>query len=78
MGPVNLDAIGEYADLKERHDFLKGQSEDLWNSKNALIQTIDEINETSQSLFKDTFEQVRKNLHLPTRSSPEAVNPTLN
>ncbi len=61
MGPVNLDAISEYADLKERHDFLKGQSEDLWNSKNALIQTIDEINETSQTLFRDTFEQVRKN-----------------
>jgi len=61
MGPVNLDAIGEYADLKERHDFLKGQSEDLWNSKNALVETIDEINETSQTLFRDTFEQVRKN-----------------
>ncbi|MEO0510303.1 MAG: chromosome segregation protein SMC [Verrucomicrobiota bacterium] len=61
MGPVNLDAISEYADLKERHDFLKGQSEDLWNSKNKLVQTIDEINETSQTLFKDTFEQVRKN-----------------
>ncbi|MGJ8640849.1 MAG: chromosome segregation protein SMC [Opitutaceae bacterium] len=61
MGPVNLDAISEYADLKDRHDFLKGQSEDLWNSKNALVKTIDEINETSQKLFKDTFEQVRKN-----------------
>lgn len=61
MGPVNLDAISEYSDLKDRHDFLKGQSEDLWNSKNALIKTIDEINETSQTLFKDTFEQVRKN-----------------
>jgi chromosome segregation protein len=47
--------------LKERHDFLKNQSEDLWNSKNKLVQTIDEINETSQSLFKDTFEQVKKN-----------------
>jgi len=61
MGPVNLDAISEYADLKERHDFLKEQSEDLWNSKNKLVQTIDEINETSQTLFRDTFEQVRKN-----------------
>ncbi|MGB0408787.1 MAG: chromosome segregation protein SMC [Opitutales bacterium] len=61
MGPVNLDAISEYTDLKERHDFLKGQSEDLWNSKNQLVQTIDEINETSQALFRDTFEQVRKN-----------------
>jgi chromosome segregation protein len=61
MGPVNLEAIGEYADLKERHDFLKNQSEDLWNSKNALVQSIDSINETSQNLFRDTFEQVRKN-----------------
>ena len=61
MGPVNLEAISEYSDLKERHDFLKGQSEDLWNSKNKLVQTIDEINETSQTLFQDTFEQVKKN-----------------
>ena len=61
MGPVNLDAISEYTDLKERHDFLKGQSEDLWNSKNKLVKTIDEINETSQTLFKDTFEQVKRN-----------------
>jgi chromosome segregation protein len=61
MGPVNLEAISEYADLKERHDFLKNQSEDLWNSKNKLVETIDEINETSQTLFRDTFEQVRRN-----------------
>jgi len=61
MGPVNLDAIAEYADLKERYDFLRGQSEDLWNSKNALVEAIDEINATSQNLFKDTFDQIRKN-----------------
>ena len=61
MGPVNTDSISEYADLKERHDFLRNQSEDLWNSKNALVQSIDEINATSQQLFKDTFEQVRRN-----------------
>jgi chromosome segregation protein len=61
MGPVNLDAISEYTDLKERHDFLKTQSDDLWNAKNTLVNTIDEINETSQTLFRETFEQVRKN-----------------
>lgn len=61
MGPVNLSAIEEYADLKERYDFLKGQSEDLWNSKNELLEAIDEINETSKTLFADTFEQIRKN-----------------
>ena len=61
MGSVNTDAISEYADLRERHEFLKNQSEDLWNSKNTLIKTIDEINETSQDLFQKTFEQVKKN-----------------
>ena len=61
MGPVNLDAIGEYSDLRERHEFLKSQSEDLWNAKNAFVKSIDEINETSQTLFSETFEQVRKN-----------------
>jgi chromosome segregation protein len=61
MGPVNLDAISEYTDLKDRHDFLKSQSEDLWNAKNALVTTIDEINETSQKLFRETFEKVREN-----------------
>ena len=61
MGPVNVDAIGEYADLKERYDFLKSQSEDLWDSKNLLVKSIDEINATSLNLFKETFDQVREN-----------------
>lgn len=61
MGAVNLVAIEEYAELKQRYDFLKGQTDDLWQSKNALIADIDEINATSQKLFSDTFEQIKKN-----------------
>ncbi len=61
MGAVNLVAIEEYAELKERYDFLKSQTDDLWTSKNALVSDIDEINATSQKLFADTFEQIRKN-----------------
>lgn len=61
MGEINPAAIEEYIELKERYDFLKAQSDDLWNSKNELLSAIDEINETSQKLFKETFEQVRKN-----------------
>lgn len=61
MGAVNLVAIEEYAELKERYDFLKSQTDDLWASKNELIASIDEINSTSQKLFSDTFEQIRKN-----------------
>ncbi len=61
LGAVNLVAIEEYAELKERYDFLNSQSEDLWKSKEELLKAIDEINETSQKMFSDTFEQIRKN-----------------
>jgi chromosome segregation protein len=61
MGPVNLVAIEEYGELKQRFEFLRAQSDDLVKSKNALLQAIDEINRTSERQFSDTFEQIRKN-----------------
>ena len=63
MGAVNLVAIEEYAELKQRHDFLKTQCTDLANAKAELIRAIDEINQTSQQQFTITFEQIRKNFH---------------
>lgn len=61
MGAVNLVAIEEYAELKQRFDFLKGQSDDLTNAKTELLSAIDEINRTSQEQFAITFEQIQKN-----------------
>jgi len=61
MGAVNLVAVEEYASLRQRHDFLKAQGDDLWKSKEELVRAIDEINATSLQLFTDTFEQVRRN-----------------
>lgn len=61
LGAVNLVAIEEYAELRERYDFLKSQSDDLWKSKEALLEAIDEINTTSKSMFEETFDQIRKN-----------------
>ncbi len=63
MGPVNLVAIEEYKDLKERHQFLSEQSEDLWKAKEQLLEAIDEINTTSQAMFAETFAEIRKNFH---------------
>ncbi len=60
MGPVNLIAIEEYAELRQRFDFLKTQSDDLTAAKAQLLQAIDEINRTSQQQFATTFEQIRK------------------
>ena len=61
MGAVNTGAIEEYAELKQRYDFLKEQSDDLDQSKAELMRTIDEINQTSMSQFQITFDQIKKN-----------------
>ena len=61
MGAVNLVAIEEYSELKQRHDFLRSQSDDLTNAKADLIAAIDEINQTSQKQFEVTFEQIKRN-----------------
>ena len=61
MGAVNLVAIEEYAELKQRHDFLHAQVTDLTTAKAELIKAIDEINQTSLQQFQITFEQIKKN-----------------
>lgn len=61
MGAVNSGAIEEYAELKQRYDFLKNQSDDLASAKTELLATIDEINRTSMTQFQITFEQIKKN-----------------
>jgi chromosome segregation protein len=61
MGAVNTGAIEEYAELKQRYDFLKGQSDDLATAKTDLMKTIDDINRTSMEQFQITFDQIKKN-----------------
>jgi len=61
MGAVNLVAIEEYSELKQRHDFLLAQSGDLTNAKAELLKAIDEINRTSQQQFELAFAQIQKN-----------------
>jgi chromosome segregation protein len=61
MGPVNLDAIQEYDELEQRHNFLEKQNTDLTNSKAELLETITKINATTKTLFAETFEKIRVN-----------------
>jgi chromosome segregation protein len=61
MGAVNLVAIEEYAELKQRHDFLRHQSGDLTAAKAELLKAIDEINRTSHEQFQVAFAQIKKN-----------------
>lgn len=59
IGPVNLDAIQEFEELEERHNFLETQHGDLVKSKEELLQVIAKINETTKTMFAETFQLVR-------------------
>lgn len=58
FGEVNLLAVEEYEQLKERHDFLSAQSSDLNASLESLQKTITRINQISRKRFAETFEAV--------------------
>ncbi len=58
-GQVNLIAIEEFEELKNRHDFLNNQAEDLIKSKEALHEAILRINRTTKKMFLDTFEKLQ-------------------
>jgi len=58
LGPVNLAAIEEYEEIKERLDFINGQRDDLMNAKEELREAISKINRKARRLFRETFKQV--------------------
>jgi chromosome segregation protein len=60
FGEVNLLAIGEFEQLKERHEFLQKQIEDLEASLDSLQKTITKINQISRKRFAETFEAVNE------------------
>jgi chromosome segregation protein len=59
-GTVNMVAIEEYDELKQRYDFLIQQQTDLVNAKESLHQAILKINRTTKQMFIETFEKVRE------------------
>ncbi len=61
FGDVNLLALEEYEELKERYDFLTTQTEDLKKSLETLQKTISRINQVSRKRFAETFEAVNNN-----------------
>ncbi len=60
FGEVNLMAIEEYQELKQRHDFLVEQHEDLQRSIENLKKAIARINRTTTKRFLETFHLVNE------------------
>jgi chromosome segregation protein len=58
FGEVNLLALSEHEQLKERYDFLTTQVSDLNSSLDSLQKTISRINQITKKRFSETFEEV--------------------
>lgn len=61
LGTVNLLAIDEYQEMKQRYDFLLAQQKDLEEARDSLMEAIRKINRTTKELFETTFVQVQEN-----------------
>ncbi len=64
FGSVNLVAIEEFDQLKERFEFLTKQQSDLLTAKDSLHQTITKINRQTRQMFMDTFTKVSEEFRI--------------
>lgn len=61
MGEVNPTAIEAYTEMKARHDFIMEQKTDLVDARDSLLATIEEVEQTANVKFRETFDAVRNN-----------------
>jgi chromosome segregation protein len=63
LGSVNLMAPEEYAETKERYDFLSNQMADLEKARKDLEDLTSEIRQEASALFLETYNRIKKNFH---------------
>ncbi len=64
LGNVNLSAIDEYAEVKERHDFMSAQIADLNQSKENLLVIIVKLEAEMRETFIRAFEEIDRNFKI--------------
>ncbi|MDR0403205.1 MAG: AAA family ATPase [Treponema sp.] len=63
LGQVNLMAPEEFAETRERFDFLSGQFADLEKARADLEAMTAEIRAESSEMFLSTYNKIKKNFH---------------
>ncbi|MGN1051356.1 MAG: chromosome segregation protein SMC, partial [Acutalibacteraceae bacterium] len=61
LGSVNVGAIDEYKEVKERYDFLSKQVLDVEKSKKEIEKLISELTTEMKKSFTESFEEINKN-----------------
>lgn len=58
LGPVNVSAIEEYTQVKERYDFMTAQIHDLTSSRTELAEIIFRLEEEMRTRFSDAMREI--------------------
>ena len=68
IGSINPMAMEAYNEIKERHDFIVAQKDDLLRAKTSLLTTVSEIDTVAKDTFLSAFEKIRANFQVVFRS----------
>jgi chromosome segregation protein len=63
LGSVNLMAVEEFQEVKERFERQKTNFEDTKQSLDNLVRVSEEIKSKSSEMFLETYNQIKKNFH---------------
>jgi chromosome segregation protein len=61
LGPINPQALEEFDEAQQRHDFLSSQRQDLLDSIRDTEKAIQEIDLVSRSRFEEAFAAINEN-----------------
>ena len=68
IGQINPLAMEAYDEIKERHDFISKEKNDLVEAKDSLLKTIEEIDKVAKVSFLESFEKIKNNFKTVFRS----------
>jgi len=60
LGDVNVNAIEDYKNTKERYEFLTNQKNDIQDAEKQLVGIINELEDQMRKQFNETFGEVQK------------------
>ncbi len=60
LGPVDLGAIEEYRNARQRLDFLNQQKTDLEEAKSSLYRAVEELDKRIKTHFLESFQTIRR------------------
>lgn len=61
LGNVNVSAVEEYKEVKERYDFMKAQIDDVESARASLHKLINQLTSQMQELFIIGFDKINSN-----------------